>query len=819
MLEVTSVVNPLAGDSEKDSPEYGLKLMKGAVSKWMTGYLGESRLARTNRFNYNRSYALGKYDMQEFRDILDLDGQYSVINLPYDPLPIAKPFLNRLKDRYNQRNEIIQCNAVDAFTTKKKSDAKEAALFKLNEEANIKQAIGASGVPTEEFSDTDFDNEADIEVFYSLSYKEEEEIIMEDLIDIVFYENDWTGVIKDRLMDDLINCGYAGTKTYINGTGRIKIKFIKPENLITSYSEWNDFRDWQYLGEVYYMSIMEVRLKYPGKIDEQKLYELSQDLCGKYGNVATWGLDWNPAWYTSIARPYDSWRVPVCELDFKTLYNLKKKVVTDKYGKQYIKSIDKAQLATDKSEELNSPPYYVQYTGVYIMDTEYLLEWGLSKNMVKPNRNLEEIVSQYTVYMYDNTQMSNKPLMEMMIPSIKKIQLFELQILKIVAAAAPDGYDVDVALMSDIMLDGVNLMTPSDLYSIYKQTGIKYYKSIPDEGIEGGTRRVPIQANQVPFSSKLQDLRTLQQGELLNIINLVSNEIDSGNIRNQAITQNTVDEAKKTGESTSNYIYNSFLNIMKRTAKLVQLRGWDILMYGKRFGVLYYDGYRQSLGSDKVEYVKTQATSDWALSAFDTQIKTIIGDKDAMLLEQNIQMALQQKEITLGDAMDVREFAKTNVTYASRVLAQRIDKRAKQAQKNAMDLAQQNTQSAVAGAQAKTQGEMELEKMKAINKAAEDERALQKELMVEQQKYLGILKSNIVTSTLADPTKTINDLPAFVFEGLPMDKAIDQANALNYLNTMQQAAQVQQAQGQQLEQELAPEQQMEQPQEEQQTAA
>lgn len=802
MLEVTSVVNPLAADSEKDSPEYGLKLMKGAVNKWQTGYTSESRLARANRFNYNRSYALGKYDMSEYKDILDLDGQYSVVNLPYDPLPIAKPFLNRLKDRYNQRNEIIQCNAVDAFTTKKKSDAKESALFKLNEEANIKQAIQASGVPTEEFSDKDFDNEADIEVFYSLSYKEEEEIIMEDLIDIVFYENDWSGVIKDRLMDDLINCGYAGTKTYIDGTGRIKIKFIKPENLITSYSEWNDFRDWQYLGECYYMSIMEIRMKYPGKIDEQKLYELSQSLCGQYGNVDSWGFNWNPIYYTAIARPYDSWRVPVCELDFKTLYNLKKKVVTDKYGKQYIKSIDKNQLATDTAEELKSPPYYVQYTGVYIMDTDYLLEWGLSKNMVKPNRNLEEIVSQYTVYMYDNTQMTNKPLMEMMIPSIKKIQLYELQILKIVAAAAPDGYDVDVALMSDIMLDGVNIMTPSDLYSIYKQTGIKYYKSIPDEGIDGGTRRVPIQANQVPFSSKLQDLRTLQQGEILNIINLVSNEIDSGNIRNQAITQNTVDEAKKTGESTSNYIYNSFLNIMKRTAKLVQLRGWDILMYGKKFGVQYYDGYRQALDTQKIEYLRTEATSDWAKTAFDIQIKTIIGDKDAMLLEQNIQMSLQQSQITLADALDVREIAHTNIKYASHVLAQRIDKRAKQTQQNAMELAQQNTQSAVAGAEAKIKGEITLEQLKAQNKAAEDERILQRELMVEEQKYTGELKKSIVSAVLADPTKTIKDLPAFVFEGLPMDKAIDQANAMNYLNTMQQAAQVQQAQGEALQQEL-----------------
>lgn len=806
MDEITSVTNPLASDTEKDSEAYGLKLLKSAVSLWKTGYRGESRLQRKARFDYNRSYALGTYDMTEFKDILDLDGEFSVVNLPYNQLTVAKPFLNRLKDRYNQRNEIIQCTAVDIFTQGKKKNAKESAIFKLKQADNIKQAMAASGVQTEEFSDNDPQSEAEIDIEFGFNYKEREEIIMEDLINIVFYENDFSGVVKDRLMDDLINCGYAGTKVYIDGTGRIKIKFIKPENLITSYTEWNDFRDWQYIGEIYYMSIAEVRLKYPGKVSEQKLFELSKSLCGQYGNVASWGLQWNFNYANAISRPYDAWRVPVVELDFKTLYNLKKTVVTNKFGKENI--VKEVTNPDADAKEVVSPPYYVSYTGVYILDTDIVLSWGLSKNMVKPDKNMEEIYSQYAVYMYDNTEMSNKPLMEMIIPSIKNMTIYELQQLKIVAAAAPDGYDIDVALMSDIMLDGVNTMTPTGLHEIYKQTGIRYYKSIPDEGIDGGTRRVPITANQVPFSNKLETLQQLKNDELLRITNLISNEIDAGNIRNQAITQNTVEEAKKTGESTSNYIYTSFLNLMQRTAKLVQLRGWDILMYGKKFGIQHYDGYRQMIGTNKLEQLRLEATPDWGKTAFDIQIKTIIGDKDALFLEQNVQMALQQQTITLADAIDVREVAATNVKYASHVLAQRIDKRTKQKQDDAMQLAQQNTQSAVAGAKAKIEGDLQLEQFKAQSKAAEDMNDRQTQLMLEEQKYFNQMKTAIVSAVLADPTKGVQDLPAIVFEGLPMAKAIDQANAMSYLKTMAQAAQVQQLQEQQQSQQI---QQSEQP--------
>jgi len=50
--------------------------------------------------------------------------------------------------------------------------------------------------------------------------------------------------------------------------------------------------------------------------------------------------------------------------------------------------------------------------------------------------------------------MGNKPMIETMIPIIKEMQLAKLQQLKIMAAAAPDGYDIDIATMSDIDLGG-----------------------------------------------------------------------------------------------------------------------------------------------------------------------------------------------------------------------------------------------------------------------------------------------------------------------------------------------------------------------------
>jgi len=491
------------------------------------------------------------------------------------------------------------------------------------------------------------------------------------------------------------------------------------------------------------------------------------------------------------------------EMDFKTLYNLKKSVITDKFGKDKVVNDSDVTNPEANVKPLASNPYYVQYTGVYIMDTEVMLEWGLSKNMVKPEKNLQEIISQYSIYMYDNTEMTNKSLTEQLIPFVKEMQLYKLQQLKIVAAAAPDGYDIDIATMSDISLDGgTTMMSPLDLYSIYKQTGNKYYKSIPDEGIDGGSRRVPIQANNVPFSAKLEQLSNLYNQALMSITNLVSNELDNGNVRNQAVGNGVMEEAKKTGESTSNYLYNSFLNIMKRTAIVTQLRGWDILMYGKKFGIQSYDGYRQALGTSKIEYIKLEATDDWGKTAFDTQIKTIIGDTAEAYLENNIQQSLTQKEITFADAIDIRMFAETNVRYASYVMAQRIANREKLQQENAMQLSKQNENATVAAATAKTNGELQVEQQRAQNDAAKDLRQRETAMLSEQEKMTSILKVEIAKAILADPNKSMKDIPSFVFEGLPLAKAMDHANAMNYLQTMAQAqaAQQQEAQAQQQQQ-------------------
>lgn len=500
-IHESSLPNTLDSDKQKNSESFGFSVLKSCYERWKSGYGSESWVVKKQRFDYNRSFSVGKQPMSEYKDIIDTEGQLSVINLQYTPNPIAIPFLNRLKDRYMQRVEKISCVSIDPFTQSKKEKAKNDALFKMKNKEAIMALQQESGVQLEEFKDTDPEDEQELDIEFGFNYKEREEVVMENLINLVFYDNKWSKVVKDRVFDDLINCGYAVTKTYIDPNGKVKIKFVKPDNFITSYSEWNDMRDWEWQGEVDYMTITDIRLKYPNKFSEQELFDLAREHSGLFNN-ALWTYNWSYVWLNAVARPYDSYRVQVCNITYKTLYNLNYEKKLDRFGKEIL---DPAKELKEGKEYEKSKPYYVSYTGAYIINTDKVLEWGLSKNMIKPEKNLTEISSPYTVYMYNNNQMVNTPLIETMIPSIKMMQLLNLKCQNIIATIAPDGSNIDFAGLSDIDLgSGVGIVSPLQLYGIYLQTGNMYYKGIGDDGEE--RRQPPITPNNVNFSNKLQQI-------------------------------------------------------------------------------------------------------------------------------------------------------------------------------------------------------------------------------------------------------------------------------------------------------------------------
>jgi hypothetical protein len=747
--------SPLLNDASKNSPEYGLKVMKTAYGQWINGYGGFSQKQRQTRFDYNKAYAQGMQPMQEFLDYLDINGQQPYSNIDFTPLPIAIPLLQRIKDRFNQRIEKIKCNSIDPVSVSKKNKAKMDAKFRMefkNEIAQIEQESGIQLEDPDAFTPEDKD---ELEVHFGFTYKQREEVMMEQGIDLVLYDNQWTE-IKNAILDDLLIYGFGGTKTYTDNNGRIKTRRINPYNLILSYSERSDMNDLEWVGEVFYMSITDVRQQYPGKITEEELFNLSKSMVGKFNNPASFTFTWNYQYANALSRPYDSFRVPVLQLSLKTLYNITYEKNEDRFGKTIL---DKTSKMKDGKDYVKSKPFYVEYEGAWICDTNYLLHWGVANNMAKPNDNLQECILPYTIYMYNNNRMTNKPVIETIIPSIKQMQLAHLQIQKIISQAAPDGYTVDIAGMADVDLgNGKGALQPMELIRIYKQTGVIFYKGQVDD--TEGNSRPPITPLNVPFTSKLESFINLYNFELNKLERMLgSNSLDQGIISNQAVGKGVLDSARLIGESSINYVYNSYLNILERTAKLAQMRLWDILVFGKKG----YDGYKYALGTDRVDYIKLEADDEFEKTNFDVKIEATLDEGAKQMLENNIQQALAQQTIELEDAIQIRLL--DNPKAANYYLVSAQKKRRKLRMEEARENSEMQMQQAVQAAQAKSQGELQLEQAKAQFKLQQYEEELENDKERETLKYFNILRVKTLEKLLEQGV-SIDEMPSFIFDGI-----------------------------------------------------
>ena len=757
--------------------------MKTAYGQWINGYGGFSQKQRQTRFDYNKAYATGMQPMQEFLDYLDINGQQPYSNIDFTPLPIAISLLQRIKDRFNQRIEKIKCNSIDPVSVSKKNKAKMDAKFRMEFKDQIAQIEQESGIQLEDPDAFTPEDKDELEVHFGFTYKQREEVMMEQGIDLVLYDNQWTE-IKNAILDDLLIYGFGGTKTYTDNNGRIKTRRINPYNLILSYSERSDMNDLEWVGEVFYMSITDVRQQYPGKINEEELFNLSKSMVGKFNNPASFTFTWNYQYANALSRPYDSFRVPVLQLSLKTLYNITYEKNEDRFGKTIL---DKTTKLKDGKEYVKSKPFYVEYEGAWICDTNYLLHWGVANNMAKPNDNLQECILPYTIYMYNNNRMTNKPVIETIIPSIKQMQLAHLQIQKIISQAAPDGYTVDIAGMADVDLgNGKGALQPMELIRIYKQTGVIFYKGQVDES--EGNSRPPITPLNVPFTSKLESFINLYNFELNKLERMLgSNSLDQGVISNQAVGKGVLDSARQIGESSINYVYNSYLNILERTAKLTQMRLWDILVFGKKG----YEGYKYALGTDRVDYIKLEAEDDFEKTNFDVKIEATLDEGAKQMLENNIQQALAQQTIELEDAIQIRSL--DNPKAANYYLVSAQKKRRKLRMEEARSNSEMQMQQAVQAAQAKSQGELQLEQAKAQFKLQQYEEELENDKERETLKYFNILRVKTLEKLLEQGT-SIDEMPSFIFDGID---GVVQTQKQIILAELQDQAQEQQAEEEQ----------------------
>lgn len=750
--------------SKRDEKE-GLKISKFLQKAFNSGYYTK----RNKKFEKNRKFARGRQPMSEFLDLLNVNGKEAFVNLDMKAPAIAPKFIQVMLGGFMKRDEKIKVSAVDPISTERKKYERNEAEFRMNfgnEIKGLEEESGLKLMPSNAYTPEDYE---ELEVFFGSEFQLPEEIMFEKAIKNILDTNGWDA-LKRKLIEDIIETGVMCTKVNVSRSGKINLRRVIPENLIYSYSDYDDFRDMSFVGEVISLKISDIRDMYPD-MEEDKIFEIS-----KKSKNYTSSVKWEEKFRYNIDRPYDDWTVDVLDFEIKSMDSVIYQARINKFGNLIVEKREKEPQRLGDNKELIKKNMHVIYRGVYVMNSEIMLEWGVAKNMIKPSspRELADVFFSYSVYMHENLDLENMAIPERMETSIRQMTLAHLKIQQLVAKLRPSGLVIDIDSLTDISLGQGKTVSPLEIQQIYDQTGNIYYRRKSEDG-DGGNG-VPI--SEAPNSGsigQIQELITVYNhylGRLRDEIGV--NEYREGASVNPKLGLGVQQAQIAASNNATDFLYDAYLNVYKQTAYKLAILLYDSVLYGGK-------QYREYLSEDKVKDKE-----------FDIVIEALPDDAERQYLMSMIQTALSANMIEFEDAFKVKGIK--NQKLAELYLAKAKKRKVREDMEKAQANSQMNAQAQQQSIMTKAQADSQLQQVEAQTKIAivDAETRMQKETMMQQFVQNALMKSFELDRELPQEIQAIVD--AYFQE--------QQQIKMNEMMQAQMQAQMQEQQAQQ-EQQMA----------------
>jgi hypothetical protein len=380
------------------------------------------------------------------------------------------------------------------------------------------------------------------------------------------------------------------------------------------------------------------------------------------------------------------------------------------------------------------------YEGAMILGTDKLLKWEMAKNMMRPKSNFTKVKMNYAIVaprMYNGKIDS---LVKKITGFADMIQLTHLKLQQVLSRMVPDGVYLDADGLAEVDLGNGTNYNPQEALNMFFQTGSVIGRSFTQDGdINPG--KVPIQ--EITSGSGGNKMQALigNYNYYLQMIRDVTglNEARDGSMPDKNALVGVQKLAAANSNTATRHILQSGLFLTAEVAECLSLRISDIIEYSPT-----KDAFIQAIGVHNAAVL--EEIKDLHLYDFGIFIELQPDEEERMMLENNIQMALQQQIIELADAIDIREIK--NIKLANQLLKirrkKKLDRDQAVQQQNIQMQAQMNQQSAQVAAQAEvqknqaltsSQAELERIKMELESQKMMQEVQHKKELMALEFQY------------------------------------------------------------------------------------
>ena len=696
-------------DAEKLSYDYGLKVAKAIETEWFNDDRNNNRYRNNyNNFHNLRLYARGEQSIQKYKDELSINGDLSYLNLDWTPVPIISKFVDIVVNGIAERTYDIKAFSQSQNGIEKRTEYMQSILNDMRFQEFDNFAAQNFGINTKESEQKELpETPEELQLHMQLNYKQAVELAEEQALTVLMEGNNYE-LIKKQFYYDLTVLGIGAVKTNFNTSEGATIDYVDPADLVYSYTDSPYFDDIYYVGEVKSIPVNELAKEFP-HLTESDLEDIMKN--------KSYQRNSNRSRYNSDKEDHN--KIQVLYFNYKTYMNEVYKIKETGTGANKIIPKDDSFNPPENKEGGYSRllrSIETLYEGALVLGTDKLLKWQMASNMLRPKSDYTKVKMNYAIVaprMYDGRIES---LVKRITGFADMIQLTHLKLQQVMARMVPDGVYLDADGIAEIDLGNGTNYNPQEALNMFFQTGSVIGRSFTSEG-DMNPGKVPIQ--EITSGSGGNKMQALigNYNYYLQMIRDVTglNEARDGSMPDKNALVGVQKLAAANSNTATRHILQAGLFLTAEVAECLSLRISDILEYSPTA-----DAFIQAIGAHNVATLEEM--KELHLYDFGIFINLQPDEEEKAMLENNIQMALQQKNIELEDAIDLREVK--NIKLANQLL--KIRRKRKQDKDRQIQLeniqaqTQSNTQAAQAAAQiemqkdqALTSSKIELENMKA----------------------------------------------------------------------------------------------------------
>ena len=682
----------VVSDVEKLSYDYGLKVAKAIEAEWFHNDRQSNRYrTQKNNFHNLRLYARGEQSIQKYKDELSINGDLSYLNLDWKPVPIISKFVDIVVNGIAERTYDIKAYSQDPHGVKERTKYMESIMRDMQmKELNVK-ALATTGFDISQTNNVELpETKEELQLHMQLTYKQAIELSEEQALNVLFEGNKYE-LTKKRFYYDLTVLGIGAVKTSFNTSEGVTIDYVDPANLVYSYTDSPYFDDIYYVGEVKSIPVNELAKQFP-HLTESDLEDVMK-------NKATNRSNYNSGY--SVDKE-DNNTIQVLYFNYKTYMNEVYKVKETSTGADKILAKDDSFNPPSNKEGGYSRllrSIECLYEGAVILGTDKLLKWEMASNMMRPKSDFTKVKMNYAIVaprMYNGKIDS---LVKRITGFADMIQLTHLKLQQVMSRMVPDGVYLDADGLAEVDLGNGTNYNPQEALNMFFQTGSVIGRSFTSEG-DMNPGKVPIQ--EITSGSGGNKIQALigNYNYYLQMIRDVTglNEARDGSMPDPKALVGVQKLAAANSNTATRHILQAGLFLTASVAECLSLRISDIIEYSPT-----KDAFIQAIGVHNVATLEEM--SNLHLYDFGIFIELQPDEEEKTMLENNIQMALQQQNIELEDAIDLREIK--NIKLANQLLKIRRKKKQEKDRQLQMENIQAQTQSNTQAAQAAAQIELQ----------------------------------------------------------------------------------------------------------------